>query len=113
MPLTLISVPLAQAPVEKLDYETIGKIRDEGLNRSQVMDQIGWLADVYGPRLTGGPGIMQAADWALKTFTSWGLANPHRETWNFGKGWSLERFPTARFLRRGVESGLGGTGADR
>ena len=80
-----------QAP-EKLDYAAIALIRDEGLNRSQVMDHISWLSDVYGPRLTGGPGIMQASDWAIRKFTDWGLANPHRETFAFGKGWALVRF---------------------
>ena len=87
-----IAVPIAQQPVERLDYATIAQIRDEGLNRSQVMDHVSWLSDVYGPRLTGGPGIMQASDWAIKTFGEWGLANAHRETWAFGKGWSLVRF---------------------
>jgi carboxypeptidase Q len=77
---------------EKLDYSTIALIRDEGLNRSQVMDHISWLSDVYGPRLTGGPGIMQASDWAIRKFTEWGLANAHRETFPFGKGWALVRF---------------------
>ena len=81
----------AQAP-EKLDYSAIAQIRDEGLNRSQVMDHISWLSDVYGPRLTGGPQIMQASEWALKKFTEWGLANRHRETWEFGRGWTLVRF---------------------
>jgi carboxypeptidase Q len=89
---SIAAFPGAQAPAEKLDYETIGRIRDEGLNRSQVMDHISWLADVYGPRLTGGPGIMQAGDWTLKKFAEWSLSNPHRETFQFGKGWSLERF---------------------
>ena len=85
------SALIAQAPAEHIDYATIAQIRDEGLNRSQVMDHISWLSDVYGPRLTGGP-IMQASDWAIKKFNEWGLANPHRETWAFGKGWSLVRF---------------------
>ena len=88
---SIAAFPLAQT-VEKLDYETISRIRDEGLNRSQVMDHISWLADVYGPRLTGGPGIQQAGDWTLKKFGEWGLANAKRETFPFGKGWSLERF---------------------
>ena len=87
-----VSALVAQAPVERLDYATIALIRDEGLNRSQVMDHISWLSDVYGPRLTGGPGIMQASDWAIRKFNEWGLANAHRETWPFGKGWSLVRF---------------------
>jgi len=87
----LVSGIIAQAP-DKLDYSTVALIRDEGLNRSQVMDHISWLSDVYGPRLTGGPGIMQASDWAIRKFTEWGLANPHRETFAFGKGWALVRF---------------------
>ena len=82
---------LAQPP-EKLDYPMLAKIRDEGLNRSQVMDHISWLSDVYGPRLTGSPAILQASDWALKKFNEWGLVNGHREIWPFGKGWSLVRF---------------------
>src|SRR5215211_5793169 len=89
--LCLTALPAAQSS-EKIDYAGIAQIRDEGLNRSQVMDHISWLSDVYGPRLTGGPGILQASDWALKKFTEWGLANPHRETWQFGRGWSLVKF---------------------
>ena len=77
---------------EQLDYAMIGKIREEGLNRSQVMDHISWLSDVYGPRLTGSPAIKQAGDWAMKKFNEWGLANAHQESWPFGKGWSLTRF---------------------
>ena len=88
---TIAVVPTAQSP-ERVDLAAVAKIRDEGVNRSQVMDHISWLSDVYGPRLTGGPGIQQASDWALKKFQEWGLANPHRETFQFGRGWSLVRF---------------------
>ncbi len=77
---------------EALDYTTLVRIQDEGLNRSQAMDHVWWLSDVYGPRLTGSPGIQQAGDWAAKKFTEWGLANVHQERWKFGKGWSLQRF---------------------
>jgi hypothetical protein len=87
-----VSALVAQVPAERLDYATLALIRDEGLNRSQVMDHIGWLSDVYGPRLTGSPAILQASDWAIRTFNRWGLVNAHRETWPFGKGWSLVRF---------------------
>ena len=77
---------------EKIDYATLARIKEEGLQRSQVMDQISWIADVYGPRLTGGPGIRQAADWTKKKFGEWGLAGIHEEPWAFGKGWQLVRF---------------------
>ena len=83
---------LLDAQTESIDYATLGRIRDEGLTRSQVMDHISWLSDVYGPRLTGSPAIQQASEWAMKTLSEWGLANVHQEKWAFGKGWSLVRF---------------------
>jgi carboxypeptidase Q len=99
-----------QSPPEKLDYETLAKIRDEGLNRSQVMDHISWLSDVYGPRLTGSPAILQASDWVLKKFQEWGLANAHRETWQFGKGWALVRF-SAQMIAPQVQPLIGFPGS--
>ena len=90
--LTLAITALPRAQSETLDHAAIARIRAEGLTRSQVMDHIGWLSDVYGPRLTGSPAIMQASEWTIRKFAEWGLSNPHRETWPFGKGWSLVRF---------------------
>lgn len=93
LPSNLMVIALAQDGAnEKLDYAMIAKIREEGLNRSQVMEHISWLSDVYGPRLTGSPAIKQASDWAQTRFREWGLANIREEQWPFGKGWSLERF---------------------
>jgi hypothetical protein len=106
----LVAVPVAQPAAEKIDLSMIAKIRDEGLNRSQVMDHISWLSDVYGPRLTGGPGIRQAAEWSLKKFAEWGLANPHLETFAFGKGWSLVRF-SAHLIDPQVEPLIGFPGS--
>ena len=36
--------------------------------------------------------LQQAADWAQKKLGEWGLTNIHKESWKFGKGWSLVRF---------------------
>ena len=60
---------------EKIDYPMLTKIRDEGLNRSQAMEMESWMADVYGPRMTGSPGYKQAADWAVKKMTALGFSN--------------------------------------
>src|SRR5207237_1257783 len=57
-----------------------------------AMEHVVWLADVYGPRVTGSPGLRQAGDWAVKKLGGWGLSNVHKEAWPFGKGWSLVRF---------------------
>jgi len=86
------SVPAQERTQEFVDQPTISAIREEGLKHSQVMDTVSWLADVYGPRLTGTPALTQAADWAQKRMGEWGLANIHKERWKFGKGWSLVRF---------------------
>ncbi len=90
--LAAAGLPRAQGPAEPLDLQTIGRIRSEGLERSQVMDHVSWLSDVYGPRVTGTPALDQAARWVEKTLASWGLSNIHREQWPFGEGWSLVRF---------------------
>jgi carboxypeptidase Q len=77
----------------KADLDAIYKIKDEGLNHSQVMEIEGYLTDVYGPRLTGSPGAREAAAWTTKKMSDWGLANVHLEEWGpFGRGWSNERF---------------------
>ena len=73
------------------DPAVIGKFQDEESQHSQIMEVIGYLTDVYGPRLTNSPNISQAGMYAVKTLGSWGLANVHEETWGpFGRGWSNE-----------------------
>jgi carboxypeptidase Q len=86
-------VPLgAQAP-STADLNAIQQIKDEGFNRSQVMEIMSYLTDVYGPRLTNSPNIKQAAGWTMDKLKEWQLANVHLEPWGpFGKGWSNERF---------------------
>src|SRR3954469_4974373 len=86
-----IAGPGAQSS-EKLDYAAIAQIRDEGLSRSQAMDTLFWLTDRYGPRVTGSPAFEEAGAWTMKKMTEWGLANVHREEWDFGRSWSLVRF---------------------
>jgi carboxypeptidase Q len=76
---------------EKIDTAIIQKVKEEALKRSQVMELISWMCDVYGPRLTNSPNERAAAQWALKTFADWGLTNPHLEKWGpFGRSWKNE-----------------------
>ncbi|HKB12375.1 MAG TPA: M20/M25/M40 family metallo-hydrolase [Vicinamibacterales bacterium] len=90
----LLSLPLAaQWPAaEKLDLDAVYRLKDEGLQRSKVMEIESYLTDVYGPRLTGSPNIKEAAEWAQKTMEDWGLTNVHLETWPFGRGWQNQMF---------------------
>ena len=73
---------------EVIDTDTNAKIRTEGMDHSKIMWIEHNLADVYGPRPIGSPNHKAAADWAVKTMTSWGMKNAHEEpfTWK-GEGW--------------------------
>ncbi|HEY8459216.1 MAG TPA: peptidase M28, partial [Blastocatellia bacterium] len=63
--LILCLVVSAQVPqVEKVDLEMAKKIREEGMQRSQVMETLSWLTDVHGPRLTNSPQYKRACEWA-------------------------------------------------
>jgi carboxypeptidase Q len=74
------------------DPAMLQKIRDEGMNHSQVMQTAFYLSDVSGPRLAGSPGLKRAQDWAVEQLKSWGLANAQREPWGkFGKGWEVQK----------------------
>ena len=73
--------------------DPVVRIRDEGLNRSEVMATLSHLTDIVGPRLTGSPELRRASEWARDRFTTWGLQNAALEPWGpFGRGWSLRRF---------------------
>ncbi len=77
---------------EPVDHEAVMRIREEGFERSKLMDTLWWLTDRYGPRLTNSPQERRASRWAKERFESFGLANAAVEPWGeFGLGWSFER----------------------
>jgi hypothetical protein len=81
----------AQAPAAKDD--PIAKIKEEGLNHSQVMKTLSYLTDVIGPRVTGTPALKRANEWTRDEMTHNGLVNAHLEAWGpFGRGWTLKHF---------------------
>jgi hypothetical protein len=77
-----------QPATETLDLDMYQRIRDEGLNRSHVMEFATALMDGIGPRLTGSPNLKKANEWTRDTLTKIGLENAHLEDWGeFGLGW--------------------------
>jgi hypothetical protein len=78
---------------ERLDSAMNWKIRQEAIERSEILQTLHFLTDVYGPRLTGSPNLKAASDWSVKRMQAWGLENVHLEPWTFGHpGWTNERF---------------------
>jgi hypothetical protein len=73
--------------------DPVQRIKDEGMNRSHVMETLNYLTNVIGPRLTGSPSLKRANEWTRDRLTGWGLSNAHLEAWGpFGRGWVLKRF---------------------
>ncbi|MEO7787526.1 MAG: M20/M25/M40 family metallo-hydrolase [Sphingomicrobium sp.] len=64
-------------------------IIDEGMNRSQVMLTASQLMDGIGGRMTNSPSLRRAENWAVAKMQGYGLANVHREGFDFGRGWEL------------------------
>jgi carboxypeptidase Q len=93
---SMVMAALAVVTVSAAAAETndpIARIREEGLNRSQVMETLSHLTEVIGPRLTGSPNLKRANEWTRDQFSCWGLTNAHLEAWGpFGRGWTLKRF---------------------
>ncbi|PYO64923.1 MAG: peptidase M28 [Gemmatimonadetes bacterium] len=86
--LALAGAPLAaQAPPTiPVDTTGVGALIDQGMTKSQVMQNLQYLSDIIGPRLTGAPAVRQANDWTLRKFQEYGL-DGHLEPWNFGGTW--------------------------
>jgi carboxypeptidase Q len=87
-----VAVP-AQTPQPSPTPDAVERIKDEGVNRSRLMETVEYITDVIGPRLTGSPALRRANEWTRERLTQYGLANAHLEPWGpFGRGWTLKRF---------------------
>lgn len=70
------------------------QLRAQETKDSQLMWWLHEISDVYGPRLTGSPGLRAAQDFAVGQLEKWGFSNVHLEAWNFNhpgwQNWDLE-----------------------
>ncbi|MFM7358204.1 MAG: M28 family metallopeptidase [Sediminibacterium sp.] len=80
------------AQTEVMDTAILRRIRQEGMERSQVMDIAFHLTEGSGNRLTNSPGYLRAAEYAMQQMNSWGLQSVQLDPWGeFGKGWELTK----------------------
>lgn len=85
----LSAIAWSQEKQEKVDLETITRIRYEGFHNSKVMDFATGLMDSIGERLTGSPNMKRANEWTRDQLAAMGLSNAHLEPWGpFGRGWA-------------------------
>jgi carboxypeptidase Q len=63
------------------------KIIDFAKENSQVMDNLEYLCDQIGPRLTGSPRLKKANDWTADKMKEYGLDNVHLESYTIPVAW--------------------------
>ena len=91
--LLLISTVTAQEPAgDKVDLDALAQIKHEAYQNSHVMENLYYISEVYGPRVTNSANHRAAAEWAMKQMKEWGLQNVHLESWPFGYGWQIKKF---------------------
>jgi hypothetical protein len=73
-----------------VDTAGSGALITEALERSEVMETLGYLSDVIGPRLSGSSGMRRANEWTAQRFRDYGLTAT-LEPFDFGVTW--ERGP--------------------
>ena len=74
-------------PVETVDLDVVAELRDEGFNRSRVMEFAHVLTDRYGPRFANSPSYDGAANWARDTLEEFGLEATLEPWGEFGYAW--------------------------
>lgn len=73
--------------------QALSKINTEGFQKSQVMDLITELSDVYGPRLTGTDQYYEAAVWAKEKLENFGVDKVFFENYcDDCMGWEVNSF---------------------
>jgi len=81
---------LAQSRAPETDWDMVARIREEGLQRSQVWDIVGYMTDVIGPRLTLSQDMKKAHAWGREMFAKMGLENVVLEPFmDYGVSWDL------------------------
>lgn len=76
---------------DPVDWVMVTKIREEGLQRSQVMDYESYMTDVLGARLTLSGDMQRAQRWAQAQLRAIGLVNVTAEPFmEFGVTWDNE-----------------------
>src|SRR6266851_2981107 len=72
------------AAITAADAQIVGEVGEH----SEAMQNLEYLSDSIGPRLTGSPMAKQANDWTAAKMMEYGLVNVHLEPWTIAHSWT-------------------------
>ena len=84
----IISIIFISFSFSQNKLQTINKIVNEANNNSQLESLAHELMDQIGPRLTGTSQMLQAHDWVIDKYSSWGINSKNEQ---FGQWRAWER----------------------
>lgn len=88
-----VLLAFASQQTPQVDRDMIAKIREEGFQRSQVMEMAGYMSDVIGARLTLSQDMKSAQTWVKNKMEDIGLVNTVIEPFmEYGVTWDNEYF---------------------
>ena len=113
----VLSLALASfASAVRANDSEVQRIISAGENGSQVMQDLDWLTNRIGPRLTSSDNLQDAVEWARDRFKEEGLDNARLEEWgtfpvgfNRGPWFGKVITPEARVLEFGTSAWTTGT----
>ena len=56
---------------DKVDLDALNQIKTEAYQHSQVMENLYYMSEVYGPRVTNSVNHRAAAEWAMQQMKAW------------------------------------------
>ena len=71
----LLAMPVVVQAQEPVDYQVVHEIKDEAFKNSKISEDMFYLADLHGPRLTASANYRAAADWAVGRLKEFGIQN--------------------------------------
>src|SRR3989338_3917963 len=75
------------APADAAPAETNRRILTEIAEHSEQLQNLEYLSDRIGPRLTGSENLKRANEWTAQRFRDYGLVNVHLESWTIAHSW--------------------------
>jgi carboxypeptidase Q len=84
--ITVLAWAAPLAAQSSVDTSGAGRLIDQAIAHSEVMQNLEHLTDLIGPRLSGSPAMRRANEWTGSRFKDYGLTS-HLEPYEFGVTW--------------------------
>jgi len=87
------TTPVATKSAAEIDQMIIDEVKDH----QEIMNNLTYISDVIGPRMTGSANLRKANDWTMEKFKSYGIENVRLEPYTIPAGLGTRLCPNVRW----------------